>query len=337
MSILSRFFQFLSKTDRRLIIHCTDYSVKTQVTNGVFVLLTATFAFLSGMYAIHTTFKDFRIAIPIGLLYATVIAFIDREIVSTSNRWATLSRLPLAFAIGMVISVPLEMRLFATRIDQELRRSNVQENKAAQDQMENDQREFQNRITVLEGEKATYRKNIDEAGLAMQDEITGNVREGRSGTGIAGKGQAYEAAEAQLKRNQELLALADTELIKLTQQQSAVQARITETYNRSAIPKVEDLLARYEAMETVKRSSASAIYLTWGIRLLIILLEMSPALMKLLQSDNEYNVALEGNRRVNIARVIAMANDQIDQITLNPRTAPKPTLLEQLREHPFTS
>lgn len=337
MSILSRFFQFLSKTDRRLIIHCTDYSVKTQATNGVFVLLTATFAFLSGMYAVHTTFKDFRIAIPVALLYATLIAFIDREIVSTSNRWATLARLPLAFAIGMVISVPLEMRLFANRIDQELIRTNVEENKPAQERMETDERAFQDKIKVLESEKATYRKSIDEAGLAMQDEITGDVREGKNRTGMAGKGRAYEAADAQLKRNQELLVLADTELNKLTQEQSAVQARIAEAYGRRAIPKVEDLLARYEAMEKVKATSASAIYITWGIRLLIILLEMSPALMKLLQSDNEYNVALEGNRRVNIARVIAMANDQIDQITLNPRTAPKPTLLEQLREHPFTS
>src|SRR6185369_9769513 len=103
-----RFFQFLSKTDRRLIVHCTDHSVKTQVSNGVFVLLTAMFAFLSSMYAVHTTFKDFRVAIPVAVLYATVIAFIDREIVSTSNRLATLSRLPLALVIGLVISVPLE-------------------------------------------------------------------------------------------------------------------------------------------------------------------------------------------------------------------------------------
>jgi hypothetical protein len=95
-------------------------------------------------------------------------------------------------------------------------------------------------------------------------------------------------------------------------------------------------LASYEALERVKANSPSAIYMAWGIRFLIILLEMSPALMKLLQRTNEYNVILEAVRRVNISRVLGIANDQIDQITHNPRTTPKPTLLEQLNENPLT-
>lgn len=337
MSIVGRFFQFLSKTDRRLIVPCTDHSVKTQVTNGVFVFLTSVFAFLSCMYALLVTFKSAWVAIPIAALYATVIAFIDREIVSTSNRWATLSRLPLAFVIGLVISVPLEMRLFENRIDQELNRSNIEENRPAREQMETDERAYQTRITALEDEIATYRRNIVEAGLAMQDETVGSVREGKKRTGVAGEGPAFRAAGAQLERNQQLVKTAQAQLDQLRLAQMNVQVRIKEAYDRRAIPKVEDLLARYEAMEKVKAGSASAIYLTWGIRLLIILLEMSPALMKLLQRDTEYNVALEGARRVNIARIIGIANDQIDQIVLNPRTAPKPTLLEQLRENPFTS
>lgn len=337
MSILSRFFQFLSKTDRRLIVHCTDHSIKTQVTNGVFVLLTATFAFLSCLYAVHITFRTLWAAIPVALLYATVIAFIDREIVSTSNRWATLSRLPLAFVIGLVISVPLEMRLFEKRIDQELNRANLAENKPARDQMETDEHAYQNRIKALEDEIKTYRQNIVDAGLAMQDETVGSVREGRKRTGIAGVGPAYRAADAQLSRNQDLLNAANAELGRLTLAQKDVQDRLKEAYDRKAVVRVEDLLARYEAMETVKATSAFAIYLTWGIRLLIILLEMSPALMKLLQRDTEYNVALEGNRRVNIARIIGIANDQIDQIMLDPRSVPKPTLMEQLRANPFSS
>src|SRR5690349_6391292 len=137
MSIFSRFLQFLSKTDRRLIEHCTDHSVKTQVTNGVFVLLTATSAFLSDMYAVYTTFKDFRIAIPVGLLYATVIAFIDREIVSTSNRTATLARLPLAVAIGLVVSVPLEMKLFEKRIQTQMETADRDKNRGAREQKQN--------------------------------------------------------------------------------------------------------------------------------------------------------------------------------------------------------
>jgi Domain of unknown function (DUF4407) len=336
MNILSRFFQFLSKTDRRIIIYCTDHSIKTQVTNGVFVLLTGMFAFLSCMYAVYTTFKDFKVAVPVAFLYATVIVFIDREIVSATNRRAALARLPLAFVIGMVISVPLEMRMFEKRIAQDLSTHNSEQNRPAREQMEQDERAFDNRIKALESEMAGYRQNIVEAGLTMQDETTGAVRAGRKRTEIPGQGPAYRAAEAQLERNKQLFDIAKGDLDKLIQAQNDVRTRIKESYELRAVPKVEDLLASYEALERVKASSPSAIYMAWGIRALIILLEMSPALMKLMQRTNEYNVTLEAVRRVNISRVIGIANDQIDQITRNPRTAPKPSLLEQLNENPLT-
>ena len=336
MSILSRFFQFLSKTDRRIIIHCTDHSVKTQVSNGIFVLLTGSFAFLSCMYAVYTTFKDFRVAIPVAALYATVIIFIDREIVSATTKLATLPRILLAIIIGLVISVPLELRLFSERIQQELDRSNIAENGPAREQMEQDERAYENKIQALENEMAGYRQNIVEAGLAMQDETTGAGRAGKKRTEIAGVGPAYRAAEAQLQRNQQLLNIAQGELDKLKQAQNDVRARIRETYEHHAVGKVDDLLARYEALEKVKATSPSAIFLAWGIRLLIIMLETFPAMMKLMQRITEYNVTLEAVRRVNISRVIAIANDQIDQIMHNPRVAPKPSLLEELHEHPLT-
>lgn len=337
MSIFTKFFQFLSKTDRRLIEHCTDYSVKTQVSNGVFVLLTAMFAFLSGMYAVYSTFKDFRIAIPVGLLYATVIAFIDREIVSTTTKYGAVLRLPLAFVIGLVIAVPLEMRLFDDRIEKQLQSENREKNKTALEQKQRDESAFQARVKSVEDEIRTYRQNIDAAGLAMQDETTGAVRDGKIRTGKAGPGPAFRAASDQLDRNKELLAAAQTELQRVTQTGGAENDRIKENFTIGTVGMPDDFLARYEAMEAVKASSPSAIYLTMGIRALLILLEMSPALMKLLQRDNEYTIALECNRRVNISRVIGLANDQIDQIVRDPKTAPKPTLLEHLRENPFTS
>jgi hypothetical protein len=334
---MSKFFQFLSKTDRRLIEPCTDHSVKTQVTNGVFVLLTATFAFLSGMYAVYSTFKDFRVAIPVGILYATLIAFIDREIVSTTTKYGAALRLPLAFVIGLVIAVPLEMRLFNDRIEKQLQSENRDKNKPALDQKQLDEQAFQARITSLEAEIKTYRQNIDAAGLAMQDETTGAVRDGKLRTGIAGEGPAFRAARDQLDRNKELLSAAQAELQRLTQTAVTEKDRIKENFTSGTVGMPDDFLARYEALEAVKASSPSAIYLTMGIRALLILLEMSPALMKLLQRDNEYTVALEGTRRVNISRVIGLANDQIDQIRRDPKTPPKPTLLEHLRENPFTS
>jgi hypothetical protein len=337
MSILSRFFQFLSKTDRRVIIYCTDHSVKTQVTNGVFVLLTGLFAFLSSMYAVYTTTSDFKVAIPVAVLYATVIIFIDREIVSAGSRRAALVRLPLAFVIGLVISVPLEMRLFAKRIDEQLIEANKEKNKGARDQMEADERAYESRIQKLEQEMEGYRLNMAEASQAIFDETVGRKRDDKRRTGLSGCGPACKAAQAQLEDNAKLLRTAEGELEKLKLAWNDVHTRIKETYEGKAIPMSDDLLARYEALEKVKASSESAIYMARGVMLLIILLEMFPALVKLMQRPNEYNIAVEEARRVNIARTIALAKTQIDQIKEHPLEAPKPTLMERLRENPFSS
>lgn len=337
MSILSRFFQFLSKTDRRVIIFCTDHSVKTQVTNGVFVLLTGLFAFLSSMYAVYTTTDDFKVAIPVAVLYAAVIIFIDREIVSAGSRRAALARLPLAFVIGLVISVPLEMRLFAKRIDEQLVEENKGKNRGAREQMEADERAYENRIQKLEREMEGYRLNMAEASQAIFDETVGRKRGDKQRTGLSGCGPACEAAKAQLEDNANLLKTAEGELEKLKLAQNAVRTQIRDNFKEKVIPMSDDLLARYEALEKVKADSPSAIYMARGVMLLIILLEMFPALVKLMQQPNEYNVAVAEARRVNITRAIAIAKTQIDKINDNPQEAPRPTLLEQLRETPFSS
>jgi hypothetical protein len=335
MNPVTRFFLFLSKTDRHVIAHCTDVAVKTQVAYGVFVLLTGAFAFLSCMFAVNMTFKSFYLALPVALLYSIVIVFIDREIVSATRKIATIPRIALAIVIGLVISVPLEMRLFQNRIDQERDRLNKEENKTAREQMEREQQAFQNRIKVLEDEMKTYRQNIIAAGQDMQQEITGEVKNSR-GTGIPGTGRAFHAAELQRTLNEDLLAKAQMELNTLKQSEQETERKIKETYQAKAVEKAEDLLANYEALETVKMRSPPAQKMALGLMCLIIMIEVIPALMKLLQQNNEYGAIMEALRRRNITRVFAIINDQIDQVISNPHTSPAPTLFQQLEQDPLT-
>ncbi|OLE52071.1 MAG: hypothetical protein AUG51_19960 [Acidobacteria bacterium 13_1_20CM_3_53_8] len=336
MNIISRFFQFLSKTDRHIISHCTDYTAKTQTAYGVFVLLTGAFAFLSCMYAVNSTFKSLKVAIPVALLYSTVIIFIDREIVSAQTKWAVFPRFFLALAIGLVISVPLEMRLFSDRIEQEIKRLSKLENQQAFDDRRNGENAYQKKIDDLQNEIKSYRQNINDAMTAMQDEVVGAVRAGKARTGKAGRGAAYEEADEQKRLNEGLLQAAENELRILTQQRDEVQAKIDRDFGARAINPVDDFLARYEAMEHVKQSSSSSFYMSWGLRALIILIEIIPALMKLFQRDNEYSAILEALRRRNLTRIYAIANDHIDQILAQPNLVPTPPLLQQLEQDPLT-
>lgn len=339
MTIISRFFQFFSKTDRRVIALCTDYCRKTQTSFGIFVLLTGVFAFLSCMYAVNATFDNPYVSIPVALLYCTVIIFIDREIVSGQKRSALLPRVVLAAAVGFVISVPLEMRLFQPRIEQELKRMYNDENGAALDDRRRRDDALQQRVAALENDIRTYSQNIHDATLAMQDEVVGAVRAGSNigRTGEAGRGRAYQEARLVKERNEELLARAEASLRELRSSQQAERQQNLDDFNRREVKPAYDFLARYEAMERVKERADAAWRMSWGLRALIILIEILPALMKLFQQENEYTGLLEALRRRNLTRIYAITNDHIDQIVTNPHVAPVPALMKQLEDDPLTT
>jgi hypothetical protein len=337
MTIISRFFQFFSKTDRRVIVLCTDFCRKTQTSYGIFVLLTGVFAFLSCMYAVNTTFEDFTVAAPVALLYSMVIVFIDREIVSGQKKSAILPRLALAAAVGFVISVPLEMRLFQARIDQELRRMYNDENGAGLADLQRRDDAFQQRVDAVENDIRTYGQNINDATLAMHDEVVGKEREGGiARTGNPGRGPAYEEAKIIKERNEQLLAEAQASLQQLRGTQQAERQQNQNAFDRREIKPAHDFLARYEAMERAKEHAPAAYRMSWGLRLLIILIEIMPALMKLFQQENEYTGLLEALRTRNLTRIYAITNDHVDQIVTRPHVAPVPSLMQQLEDDPLT-
>lgn len=77
--------------------------------------------------------------------------------------------------------------------------------------------------------------------------------------------------------------------------------------------------------------------MAWGVRLLLIMLELTPALIKVLQEENEYEALVRATRRRSITRIYAIANDHMEQLTQNGGQNPTPTLIGQLKADPLTS
>jgi len=81
--------------------------------------------------------------------------------------------------------------------------------------------------------------------------------------------------------------------------------------------------------------------MTWGVRILIILLELSPALLKVLRRENDYETAkdamVEAKKQIEVNRINAFSNSQIQQIKNNSRTLPTPTLQRFLNSHPAST
>ena len=129
-----------SKTSRQLIRYCNPFTQKEQRALGLFVFLTATFAFISGYYALtavfgewdalrsgyHLTLEQKVITFLIAMLYALMIGAIDREIVSAHNKLAVLLRIPMAIIIGIIIAVPLEIRILENKINQKINENHNQ-------------------------------------------------------------------------------------------------------------------------------------------------------------------------------------------------------------------
>ena len=138
---MKAFLYFLSKTDTDIIRHCPSSTRQTHLTLGFFVLMTGMLAFISGSFAISNMFvhenamgrpqmamTGWILSPVIGIIYATFIMAIDREIVSATTRWAVIFRLPLAIAITLIVSLPVELQLFESKLLKQLTDAQKNEN-----------------------------------------------------------------------------------------------------------------------------------------------------------------------------------------------------------------
>ena len=332
------FFQFLSKTDQdALNANCCSKSVRmTQTSLGVMVFITGTLAFFSGSYAIYTAFSGSAwaaiLTIPIGILYSFMIMVFDREIVSATNKFAVIVRFPLALAIGLIVAVPLEMRLLQDSIEKEIKRISNTENSSVITTMDQEESTIKKRKRELEESIAHYRDEVSRWQNAMEAEAVGRQLAGR--TGHAGIGPAYAEAEKNRNQNQKFLDETKQELNRVEAQEEKMMARITEKYTGRVIPPAYDFLARYLALDTLKQNSAAAWWISWGLRVFFILIEVFPALVKLFLPYTEYNAIVEARRRASIQLIHAEGNQRLGEMARNPPNLPKTSFMDFLNSQP---
>lgn len=335
---IQRFFQFLSKTDQDAIRSgcCTRVTRMTQTSLGIMVTLTGVLAFFSGSYAIYTAFQNRPwaplVAIPLGALYSFMIIVFDREIVGAQNRRAVWIRLPLAIIIGFIVAVPLELRLLEDSLNKQLIVSSQEENKDILSRMQKKQDELDARKKELQDKIQHYRDEVIHWDHMMETETVGRVAAGA--TGKAGQGQAYKEAERNRDSNQKMLEKYEAELRQHEASEAQERERFLDDYKRGRIEQAQDFLARYEALDQLKASSAGAFAISWGLRLFFILIEVFPALLKLFLPYNEYNAIVEARMRSGVQRVHALGNQQLDELSKNPPSYPQTSLLDALNAQP---
>jgi len=336
--LVQRFFQFLSKTDQDALGSgcCTRVTRMTQTSLGMMVLLTGILAFFSGSYAIYTAFAAHEwaplVAVPLGVLYSCMIIMFDREIVGAQDKRAAAFRFPLAILIGFIVAVPLELRLLEDSINKQLLVSSQEDNKVLLGRMQKKQDELDARKKELQDAINKYRSEVKRWDEAMEAETVGRQLSGR--TGKAGQGPAYTEAMRNRDSNAATLARYEEELRKHEDVEEQERRRFQDEYKTGYVPQAMDFLARYEALDQLKASSAGAFAISWGLRIFFILIEVFPALLKLFLPYNEYNAIVEARMRSQVQRVHALGNQQLDELSRNPPSYPQTSLLDALNNQP---
>lgn len=124
---INEFLWLCAGVNRKILRQCpTEYAKYAGMGGTIF--FTACMAALSGGYAISTVFENTIISILFGLFWGMLIFNLDRLIVNTmysdgkvtiswKELFSGLPRIIMAIFLGIVISTPLELKIFEDAID----------------------------------------------------------------------------------------------------------------------------------------------------------------------------------------------------------------------------
>jgi len=327
----TRFFLWAAKTDWRIIGLCTAWTRKTHVARGFFVLATSILAFVAMDYALSTTGRTSRLAFPLALLFAAVIFMFDRELVGHWSRGSLWTRFILSVFLGATVAVPLVMSLMQERIDQQIERDYIANNKEEISRLKQRQQEADKHQADLQNQLAELRSQAQEAGRNREAEVVGRVIAGQT-TGIVGEGPAYKAANERLA----FINAQEKEIQEELSRISEDRSRIAADYRNQEIKPVYDFPSRFEALDRATHFLSPMWKVYWAITLLLITFDTMPVLMKMLSPVTDYDQLLAVQVNENNLRVgkIAEHNEGVINVDYLRPTPSTSKLFERTLESP---
>lgn len=296
---IAGFFIFCSGANISVLEECPTEKTKYAGV-GATIFFTAILAGLSGGYALFTVFQSLWLSIPFAFLWALMIFNLDRVIVSGMRKQKSFSRdvlfasprILLAMLLAVVISKPLELKLFEKEVRAQMTRSQNEAYGRAVRTVDS----AYGKLASLEAENQRLREEI----TSKQREINQSYREqiqeeeGTAGTGIPGPGPVFREKGRRLDEMKAQLSLLVTDNNSRIQQnetrirtlRAERQRRIDEIDRDQAA--ADRFLAQLEALSQLNRSNGGARLASWFITLLFIALETAPVVVKLLSTLSPY-------------------------------------------------
>lgn len=298
--MLKKFFIICSGSDTDILENCAIGEQNKYAGIGATVFFTAVMAFIASTYGLYTVFDNLYTAIGFGFVWGLLIFNLDRFIVSTIKKRNNIideiiqasPRLILAVIIAVVISKPLELKIFEKEINQVLLEQKNELTLANKNQIAE---QFTPNVEALENDIVSLESQISakEAEVNALYDIYISEAEGTAGTQLLGKGPVYKE-----KRDKHDAALAELQQLKADNKSkiAITEAQIAQlktdydtqvTTSQPIIDGFDGLMARVNALGELPWLPS------FFILLLFLAVETSPIFAKLLSPKGEYDYKLE--------------------------------------------
>jgi hypothetical protein len=317
MKKITRFFWFCSGahvgTLKKYPIEHNKY-----VGIGATIFFTAVFASLSGGYAMYFVFAGNVLApvfaILFGLLWGTAIFNMDRYIVSSIDKQGSTNqqilqaspRILLAIMIGIVISRPLELKIFDKEIRQKLKTAYL---KGQHRKIDTLQKTYSQKYamelgknTDLKKEKDSLEKDINRSRYELNQEVFGDKTNQTSG--ITGYGTYAKQKQQVLQEKEDRLKTVTDDEEKMDQYLAARKdyegvngLRLFSEHQLDSLSNVAGFSDRNWALGQLSYNENGTrdldTYLAESfISYLFILFECLPVFVKLMSPKGAYDVAV---------------------------------------------
>lgn len=298
--MIKRFFWMCSGADTDILKNSSKAEQTKFAGIGGTVFFTAVMAFIAASYALFTVFDNYFTSIFFGLVWGLLIFNLDRFIVSTikknDDKWKEVlqatPRIVLAIIIAVVISKPLELKIFEKEINQVLLEQKNDLTLANKAQIAN---QFTPEINSLQDEISSLKTEIEIKEIETNNLYSTYISEaeGTAGTKLLGKGPVYkEKREKHDAVLVELQQLKTDNNAKITEKENQITSLTTqqkeqEVTSQPIIDGFDGLMARINALTKLPWLPSFFIFL------LFLAIETSPILAKLISPKGEYDFKLQ--------------------------------------------
>lgn len=303
MQKVESFFIYCSGASFSLVNRAPTEKSK-YVGAGATIFFTGLLASISSTYALYTVFDTLVYAIPLGVVWGLMIFNLDRYIVLSMrkhNLWykeylQAIPRVVLAVIIALIISKPLELKIFQKEISTELK---LLQQEIIQEQHQMVRTRFTSRldslnsnISKLKNEIRIIEKKRDELFFMAQQEA-----DGTGGSGKRNPGPIYKIKQMDAQRVQKELEQLYTENTKSIGHQLEEIEKITKQKESSisnlGTPDVTGLSFQLTSLNRLGDKYATIKIANYFIILLFIALELAPIMTKIISNRGPYDDLLQ--------------------------------------------